>query len=62
LLIRDDGKYSSASDSKEIEHTLLATDHAARAEVHVNTGNTDGYESLVAQCVFSTQVTPPEKN
>ena len=29
LLIRDDGEYSSASDSEEIEHALLATNHAA---------------------------------
>jgi hypothetical protein len=47
LLIRDDGEYSSASDSEEIEHALLATDHAAQVEVHVNPGDADRYESLV---------------
>ena len=48
LLIRDDGEYSSASDSEDIQHTMLATDHAAKAEVHVNPGDADRYESLVA--------------
>ena len=62
LLIRDDGEYSSASDSEEIEHALLATNHAAQAEVHVNPGDTDRYESLVVQRVLSTQVALPEKN
>jgi hypothetical protein len=62
LLIRDDGEYSSASDSEEIEHALLATDHAAKAEVHVNPGDADRYESLVVQRVLSTQVALPEKN
>ena len=62
LLIRDDGEYSSASDSEEIEHALLATDHAAQVEVHVNPGDADRYESLVVQRVLSTQVALPEKN
>jgi hypothetical protein len=62
LLIRDDGEYSSASDSEEIEHALLATDHATQVEVHVNPGDADRYESLVVQCVLSTQVALPEKN
>ena len=62
LIIRDDGEYSSASDSEEIEHTLLATDHAARAEVHVTPSDSVRYESLVVQRVLSTQVAPPEKN
>ena len=62
MLIRDDGEYSSASDSEEIEHALLATDHAAKAEVHVNPGDADRYESLVVQRVLSTQVALPEKN
>jgi hypothetical protein len=47
LLIRDDCEYSFASDSEEIEHALLATNHAAQAEVHVNPGDADRYESLV---------------
>jgi len=58
LLIRDDGEYSSASDSEDIQHAMLATDHAAKAEVHINPGDADRYESLVAQRVLSTQVTP----
>jgi hypothetical protein len=62
LLIRDDGEYSSASDSEEIEHALLATDHAAQVEVHVNPGDADRYESLVVQRFLSTQVGLPEKN
>ena len=41
---------------------LLATDHAAKAEVHVNPGDADRYESLVVQRVLSTQVALPEKN
>jgi hypothetical protein len=47
LLIRDNGEYSSTSDSEEIEHTLLATDNAATADIHVNPGDADRYESLV---------------
>ncbi|WVZ63799.1 hypothetical protein U9M48_013404 [Paspalum notatum var. saurae] len=62
LLIRDNGEYSSASDSEELEHVLLATDHAARAAVHVNPDDADRYESLVVQRVLSTQVALPEKN
>ena len=62
LLIRDDGEYSSASDSEEIEHALLATNHAAQAEVHVNPGDADRYESLVVQRVLSTHIALPEKN
>ena len=62
LLIRDDGEYSSASDSEETQYAMFATDHAAKAEVHVKPGDADRYESLVAQRVLSTQVAPPEKN
>jgi hypothetical protein len=62
LLIRDNSEYSSASDSKEIGHTFFATDHAAKTDIHVNLGDTDRYESLVVQCVLSTQVTPAKKN
>jgi hypothetical protein len=62
LLIRDNGEYSSASDSEATEHVLLATDHAAPAEVHVNPGDADRYASLVVQRVLSTQVALPEKN
>jgi hypothetical protein len=38
LVIRDDGEYSSASYSEDIQHAMLATDHAAKAELHVNPG------------------------
>jgi hypothetical protein len=61
LLIHDNGEYSSASDSEELEHTLLATDHAAKTDIHVTLGDVDSYESLV-QRVLSTQVAPAEKN
>ena len=61
LLLRDDGEYSSASDSEDTRHAMLATDHAAM-EVHVNPGDADRYESLVVQRVLSTQVAPSEKN
>ena len=54
LLICDDGEYSSASDSEEVQHALLATDHAAKMEVHVTPSDADRYESLVAQRVLST--------
>ena len=62
LLISDDAEYSSASDSEETLHAMLATDHAAREEVHVNPGDADRYKSLVVQRVLSTQVALPEKN
>jgi hypothetical protein len=54
LLIRDNGQYSSASDSKELEHTLLATDNTAKTDIHVNPGDANRYESLVVQRVPST--------
>ena len=47
LLIRDNGEYSSASDSGETQHAMFATDHAASEDVHVAPGDTDRYESLV---------------
>jgi hypothetical protein len=62
LLIRDNGDYSSASDSEDTQYAMFATNHAAKAEVHVNPGDADRYENLVAQLVLSTQVVPPEKN
>jgi hypothetical protein len=54
LLIHDNGEYSSASDSEELEHTLLATNNAAKTDIHVNPGDADRYESLVVQRVLST--------
>ena len=62
LLIRDNGEYSSESDSEETRHAMLATDHAANEEVHVTPGDADRYENLVVQRVLSTQVAQPEKN
>jgi hypothetical protein len=62
LLIRDNGEYSSASGSEELEHTLLATNNAAKTDIHVSPGDADRYESLVVQRVLSTQVAPDEKN
>jgi transposase InsO family protein len=62
LLIHDNGEYSSASDSEDTQHTMLATDHAANEEVHVAPGDADRYESLVVQRVLSTQVATPESN
>jgi hypothetical protein len=54
LLIRDNGEYSSASDSEEFEHTLLAIDNATTTDIHVNLGDADRYESLVVQRVLRT--------
>jgi hypothetical protein len=62
LLIRDNGEYSFASDSKETRHAMLATDQADNEEVHVAPGDAERYESLVAQRVLSTQVAQPENN
>ena len=47
LLIRDNGEYSSASDSGETQHAMFATDHAANEEVHVDPSDADRYENLV---------------
>jgi hypothetical protein len=60
LPIRENGEYSSCSDSEEIKHTLLATDHVAKTDIHVNLGDVDRYESLVVQRVLSTQ-SPPSR-
>ncbi|WVZ89884.1 hypothetical protein U9M48_036233 [Paspalum notatum var. saurae] len=62
LLIRDNGEYSSASDSEETQHVMFATDHAANEEVYVDPSDADRYESLVVQHVLSTQVAQPENN
>jgi len=47
LLIRDNGEYSSASDSEETSHAMIATNHAENEEVHVDPIDADRYESLV---------------
>src|SRR5688572_3082739 len=62
LLIRDNGEYSSASDSEETSHAMIATNHAENEEVHVDPIDADRYESLVVQRVLSTQVAQAEKN
>ena len=61
LLIRDNGEYSSASDSEETSHAMIATNHAENEEVHVDPIDADRYESLVVQRVLSTQVAQAEK-
>ena len=61
LLIRDNGEYSSASDSEETSHAMVATNHAENEEVHVDPIDADRYESLVVQRVLSTQVAQAEK-
>jgi hypothetical protein len=53
LLIRDNGEYSSTSDSEETRDAMLATDHADNEEVHVAPGDADRL-SLVAQRVLRT--------
>jgi len=62
LIIRDSGEYSSASDSEETIYAMLATDVAGTKEEHVAATDADKYESLVVQCVLSTQVAQPEQN
>ena len=61
LLIRDNGEYSSASDSEETSHAMIATNHAENEEVHVDPIDADRYESLVVQRVLSTQVAQAKK-
>jgi hypothetical protein len=62
LLIRDNGEYSSASDSEETSHAMIATNHAENEEVHFDPIDADRYESLVVQRVLSTQVAQAEKS
>jgi hypothetical protein len=62
MLIRDDGEYSSASDSEDIQQTMLATDHADSKELHVDSSAADGHANLVVQRVLSTQVIQDAKN
>jgi hypothetical protein len=61
MLIRDNGEYSSTSDSEETSHAMIATNHAENEEVHVYPIDADRYESLVVQRVLSTQVAQAEK-
>jgi hypothetical protein len=65
LVVRDDGEYSSASDFNEDTLALLADDHEDtddHPEEHIGTGDADHYESLIVQCVFSTQMERVEQN
>ena len=62
LIIRDDGDYSSASDSDEPIYAMLAADVSGHAEEHVAATDADKYESLVVQRVLNTQVAQPEQN
>jgi hypothetical protein len=41
LIIRDNGEYSSASDSEETIYAMLATDVARTQEEHVDAMNAD---------------------
>jgi hypothetical protein len=50
LLIRDNGEYSSASDSKETSHAMIATNHAENEEFHIDPIDADRYESCCAAC------------
>jgi hypothetical protein len=65
LVVRDDGEYSSASDFDEDILTLLVDDHEGNddhPEEHIGTGDADYYESLIVQCVLSTQIERVEQN
>jgi hypothetical protein len=61
LLICDNGEYSSASESEETSHAMIASNHVENKEVHVDPIDADRYESLVVQRVLSTQVALAEK-
>jgi hypothetical protein len=65
LVVRDDGEYSSASDFDEDTLALLADDHAGNddhPEEHIGTSDANHYESLIVQCVHSTQMERIEQN
>jgi hypothetical protein len=62
LVVRDYGEYSSASDFDEDTLALLADDHEDHPEEHIGTGDADHYESLIVQCVLSTQMERVEQN
>ena len=47
LLIRDDGEYSSESDSEETTHAMLSTKHVDNTAVHAIPDDADRYETLV---------------
>jgi hypothetical protein len=65
LVIRDDGENSSANDFDEDTLALLADDHEGNddhPEEHIGTSDADHYESLIVQCVLSTQMERVEQN
>jgi hypothetical protein len=65
LVVRDDGEYSSASDFDEDTLALLADDHAGNddhPEENIGTSDANHYESLIVQCVHSTQMERIEQN
>jgi hypothetical protein len=65
FVIKDDGENSSTSDFNDDRHALLAADHAGNddhPEEHISTGDIDHYQSLIVQCVLSTQMERVEQN
>jgi hypothetical protein len=65
FVVRDDGEYSSASDFDEDILALLTDDHEGNdnhPEEHIGTGDADHYQSLIVQCVLSTQMERVEQN
>jgi hypothetical protein len=65
LIVKDNGEYSSASDFNEDTLALLVADHEGNdghPEEHIGTSDADHYESLIVQCVLSTQMERVEQN
>jgi hypothetical protein len=62
MIIRDNGEYSSSSDSEETIYAMLATNVVGTQEEYVAATDADKYESLVVQHVLSTQVAQPEQH
>jgi hypothetical protein len=65
LVVRDDDEYSSASNFDEDTLALFADDHAGNDDhpkEHIGIGDADHYESLIVQCVLSTQMERVEQN
>jgi hypothetical protein len=65
LVVKDGGEYSSTSDFDEDTLALLAADYAGNDDhpkEHIGTGDADHYESLIVQCMLSTQMERVEQN
>jgi hypothetical protein len=65
LVIRDDGEYSSTSDFDEDTLAFLVDAHEGNydhPEEHIGTGDANHYESIIVQCVLSTQMERVEQN